>query len=129
MSNDSLYYRRSSMTLFTGRISDNINYFSAFETDGSYKETYLNGKKHGVFGIYVENYGFDHLFYYKNGLKHGKWEMWNLERGRINVTQLISRIFYENGLKQGEWKEWDNDGNLIKHWVMKDDIPIEKIVN
>ena len=43
MSNDSLYYRRSSMTLFTGRISDNINYFSAFETDGSYKETYLNG--------------------------------------------------------------------------------------
>lgn len=128
-SNDSLYYRRSDMSLYTGRISGRLPYFDNFNGgDGFYQETYLNGKKHGVEGIYVEYIGFDYLSYYKNGLKHGKWETWNLEKRR-SIAQLTSRVFYENGLKQGEWKEWDKDGNLIKHWIMKDDIPIEKIVN
>lgn len=125
-SNDSLYYLRSDMSLYTGRRVSRDNYFST--NDLFYQETFLNGKKHGVEGIYVNYYGFDYLSYYKNGLKHGKWETWNIEERR-SVVQLTSRVFYENNLKQGEWKKWDNDGNLIKHWIMKDDIPIEKIVN
>ena len=96
--------------------------------EASQKETFLNGRKHGVEGIFVTGYGFEYLSYYKNGLKHGKWETWNLEE-RPSVVQLTSRVFYENDLKQGEWKEWDNNGNLIKHWIMKDNKPIEKIVN
>ena len=127
-SNDGLHYRRSDMSLFTGRKVDRADYFEGKSNDLLYQETFLNGKKHGVEGIYVRNYGFEYLSYYKNGLKHGKWETWNLEK-RSFVVQLTSRVFYENDLKQGEWKEWDNKGNLIKHWIMKDDIPIEKIVN
>ncbi len=126
MSNDGLYYRRSDMSLYTGRITSEFRYFEY--NNGFYQETFLNGKKHGVQGLYVSGYGFESLSYYKNGLKHGKWETWNLEE-RPTVVQLTSRVFYENDLKQGEWKEWDNDGNLIKHWIMKDNIPIEKIVN
>lgn len=125
-SNDSLYYLRSDMSLYTGRRFDRSKYFSY--NDFLFQETFLNGKKHGVEGMYVEYIGFDYLSYYKNGLKHGKWETWNIEERR-SVVQLTSRVFYENGLKQGDWKEWDKDGNLIKHWIMKDDIPIEKIVN
>ena len=125
-SNDGLHYLRSDMLLYTGRTTSSHPYFRDY--DMLYKVTYLNGKKHGVEGIYVNYYGFDYLSYYKNGLKHGKWERWNLEE-RSYAAQLTSRVFYENDLKQGEWKEWDNEGNLIKHWIMKDDIPIEKIVN
>ena len=121
-SNDSLYYLRRDMSLYTGRIVSGSRY------NDFYQETFLNGKKHGVEGFNVGGYGFDYLSYYKNGLKHGKWETWNIEERR-SVVQLTSRVFYENGLKQGEWKEWDKDGNLIKHWIMKDDIPIKKIVN
>ena len=121
-SNDSLYYLRRDMSLYTGRIVSGSRY------NNFYQKTFLNGKKHGVEGFNVDDLGFKYLSYYKNGLKHGKWETWNLEERR-SVVQLTSRVFYENGLKQGEWKEWDKDGNLIKHWIMKDDIPIEKIVN
>tara|TARA_B110000879_G_scaffold204700_1_gene284063 strand:- start:74 stop:916 length:843 start_codon:yes stop_codon:yes gene_type:complete len=127
-SNDGLYYLRSDMSLYTGRTYSKANYFESSINDLFYQETFLNGKKHGVEGIYVLRKGFDYLSYYKNGLKHGKWETWNLEEWS-SVVQLTSRVFYENDLKQGEWKEWDNKGNLIKHWIMKDDIPIEKIVN
>jgi hypothetical protein len=125
-SNDSLHYLRSDMSLYTGRKISKSDYFG--DNDLFYQETYLNGKLHGVAGMYVRDYGFDFLSYYKNGLKHGKWETWNLEKWP-RVVQLTSRVFYENNLKQGEWKEWDNKGNLIKHWIMKNDIPIEKIVN
>jgi len=125
-SNDGLHYLRSDMSLYTGRKTDRSSYFGDY--DLFHQITYLNGKKHGVEGMYVKYCGFKFLSYYKNGLKHGKWERWNLEE-RPYAAQLTSRVFYENDLKQGEWKEWDNEGNLIKHWIMKDDIPIEKIVN
>lgn len=121
-SNDSLYYLRRDMSLYTGRIVSGSRY------NNFYQGTFLNGKKHGVEGFNVDDFGFKYLSYYKNGLKHGKWETWNIDEWR-SVVQLTSRVFYENGLKQGDWKEWDKDGNLIKHWIMKDDIPIEKIVN
>jgi hypothetical protein len=125
-SNDGLHYLRSDMSLYTGRVKRKSSYFR--DDDLFYKTTYLNGKQHGVEGMYVDFYGFEFLSYHKNGLKHGKWETWHLEE-QSHATQLTSRVFYENDLKQGEWKEWDNEGNLIKHWIMKDDIPIEKIVN
>lgn len=126
-SNDSLYYLRSDMSLFTGRIL-------VFDGDNLFQETFLNGKKHGVVGL--QNSGwessryndgrFHFLNYFKNGLKDGKWESWYFSDG--DSFQLASRTFYEGGLKQGDWKEWDKDGNLIKHWVMKDDVPIKKII-
>lgn len=123
-SNDSLYYLRSDMSLFTGRIVVRIR--DDAYNDDFIKKTFKEGKPHGVDGYYSERYrSFFWLTYWKNGLKDGKWEEWY----PINSSaQLISRVFYKDGLKQGDWKEWDEDGNLIKHWVMKDDIPIKKII-
>jgi antitoxin component YwqK of YwqJK toxin-antitoxin module len=126
-SNDSLYYLRSDMSLFTGRILE-------FDGDNLFQQTFLNGKKHGVDGLQISGWyssryndgRFYYLNYFKNGLKDGKWESWHLSDG--DSFQLASRTFYEGGLKQGDWKEWDEDGNLIKHWVMKDDVPIKKII-
>lgn len=126
-SNDSLYYLRRDMSLFTGRV---------IWSDGEVliQETFLDGKKHGVEGLQFggrysgyDDGRFSHLWYFKNGLKHGKWEMW-WGNSDEDSFQLASRIFYEDGLKQGDWKEWDKDGNLIKYWVMKDDVPIKKII-
>lgn len=124
-SNDSLYYLRSDMSLFTGRAitSHRIDY-----SDEIYKITFKNGKQHGVEGYWSEKYdSFFFLNYYENGLRNGKWESWHFKE-ESKVTQLASRTFYEDGLKQGDWKEWDKDGNLIKYWVMKDDVPIKKII-
>ena len=151
-SNDSLFYWKIDMSLFSGTIDK--TYHSSLPINGmspvqlkSYKREmgfyktnfsksdylrnftrrmqYLKGKRHGIYALKYDRFSdtdFVYKNYYKNGAKTGKWEYWL-------SLQLIERVFYENDLKQGEWKEWDNGGNLIKHWIMKDDIPIEKIVN
>jgi antitoxin component YwqK of YwqJK toxin-antitoxin module len=94
-------------------------YISGWQTKAFFK----NGKEVGYSSKWHSNGQLLYKIYYKNNLKNGLYETWNSD------GQLITRLHYENDLKQGEWKKWDFDGNLIKHWVMKDGIPIEKIVN
>lgn len=73
--------------------------------------------------------------YYKNGLKHGRFKLWNPPElgGRVNIScnyrhndfhgryrewhnngQLNQECYYQNGLLHGRYREWHENGRILQ---------------
>ena len=74
-----------------------------------------------------------HTHYYANGQKH--YELTFNHQGKLDGSytywyqngELLSVASYANGLQQGDYKKWDEQNNLIKHEVYRNDSLAEKI--
>jgi antitoxin component YwqK of YwqJK toxin-antitoxin module len=109
------------MTLFSQQLMrvENAKYFDSNHNlyNGVYQETYENGNKklemYLVDGeqdsttiLWFENGNINEVRSYKKGLKHGKWETYNIKGIKT------AEAWYRHDKKDGIWKIWDENGVL-----------------
>lgn len=80
--------------------------------------TYKLGKKHGYF-FNTDNHTITEEGYYKNGKKHGLWEITKVLGG----YPITSKGHYKKGKRNGIWtiEESLYNGNIISNGIYKDD--------
>lgn len=71
---------------------------------------YKNGLLHGAYNIWQDDGRLWEDCFYKNGLLHGEY---------YYTGYLTKHRFYKNGELHGEYKYWDEDGVLRKHCFYK----------
>ena len=118
---DDVRYLRKDMSLFSGKLKGQY-------ARGFYEVNYLNGRLNGDYYLW-DSRGWLRITSYKDGKIDGPDKEWYPSKSRWIQGKLKLIAFYNGGLKQGDWKEWLLNGRLIKHWVMKDGIAVEKKVN
>jgi len=114
---DEILYSKEDMSLYSGVV------YGGKRGEECYQLNYLNGKLNGKVYFWKDRCCYLKVTSYKDGKLDDVYKEW------YSNGQLKIRAFHTNGLKQGEWSEWGENGRLTKHWVMKNDIPIKRILN
>ena len=114
---DEILYSKEDMSLYSGVV------YGGKRGEECYQLNYLNGKLNAKVYFWKDRCCYLKVTSYKDGKLDDVYKEW------YSNGQLKIRAFHANGLKQGEWLEWGKNGRLTKHWVMKNDIPIKRILN
>lgn len=96
------------------QIEQAIDSIYTYHENGIKKELRLfkDEVKVGTWITWDENENITAKASFKNGLKDGKWCVWN------NGVKLY-QMFYKNGEKIGTWTIWDKNGIIIEQKKFK----------
>ena len=124
-------------------VKDSVwNYYSYYTKKLKSRETYVNGKKHGMAYNYFEDGSVAEERGWRNGLSHGIWRQYypggklKLSSSYINDKREGSFIInysdgrnewvgaYKNDKREGKWTHYDPSGNIISVTEYKEGVAL-----
>lgn len=144
---DGYEHGRSPVYDTTGRLIEIINYKKGFVDTREVLNRYdLQGRKHGYWKEFYDNFELKSEIYYKHGLRNGYYKCYDKKGNLLTITKFVNDVeqiiesemkplqmqheYYPNGRikreasfrggkREGTWREFDEDGKVISSQIYK----------